>query len=243
MCEYEGTCKWSAFYFRLVLKTSCIVNAPRPTWTHPVSNFLLYTTHLQLISCLQYEHLSELLDVLCRLLQSTKIEKTVLSAYVRRETGHTQKHPTRTTPHTTQWMCSQYEGMCANNHTGLTRVSCWMCSAACFSPETKKRNSAQCLVHCLRVRQCYVLGLCFFVSVNVSMKVHANDHALTVYFLSRSIRVSCWMCSAACFSPETKTTVWRGYGLRENPLTSKGLTWKHGNSAQHRCSEHTYISG
>jgi len=33
----------AAFYFRLVLETSCIVNAPRTTWTHPVSYFPLYT--------------------------------------------------------------------------------------------------------------------------------------------------------------------------------------------------------
>ena len=35
----------TAHYFRLVLKTSCIVNAPRPTWTHLVSYVLLYTHH------------------------------------------------------------------------------------------------------------------------------------------------------------------------------------------------------
>jgi len=39
-------CTLAAFYFRLVPKTGCMVNAPRPRWTHPVPSFLLYT-HIQ----------------------------------------------------------------------------------------------------------------------------------------------------------------------------------------------------
>jgi len=41
----------AAFCFRLVLETSCIVNAPRPTWTHPVSYFPLYTHRSRYIGC------------------------------------------------------------------------------------------------------------------------------------------------------------------------------------------------
>jgi len=44
------------FYFRLVLETSCAGNAPRPTWTHPVPHFPLYTplSHTYIHTYLSY---------------------------------------------------------------------------------------------------------------------------------------------------------------------------------------------
>ena len=36
-------CTSAAFYFRLIFRTSCIADAPRPTRTHPLIYFALYT--------------------------------------------------------------------------------------------------------------------------------------------------------------------------------------------------------